>query len=115
MENVLDAIDLNGNGKIEFSGNSNNINFIINRIFNWSHEYVKSSFIIKHGQSIWLIWSCNYRFTIFIFLKNKDGFITRDEVNLVMCGIKIDDKLWNEILEEVDKNKDGKFSKSDFY
>ena len=32
-----------------------------------------------------------------------------------MCGIKIDEKLWNEILEEVDKNKDGKFSKADFY
>lgn len=39
-----------------------------------------------------------------------DGFISQDELKIVMGGIEITDKAWKEILDMVDLNNDGKFS-----
>lgn len=42
--------------------------------------------------------------------QNGDGFITRDEFAAVMGGVELDDREWDELMEEVDANKDGKVS-----
>jgi hypothetical protein len=40
--------------------------------------------------------------------KDGNGFITKEELEIIMGGIPIDEAAWKVILEEADTNKDGK-------
>jgi len=40
-------------------------------------------------------------------LKDKNGVISRSELETVMGGFKFSDEYWKEVLNEIDNNRDG--------
>ncbi len=51
-------------------------------------------------------------FSLYIkFLKNQDGFISKNELQEIMGGINLDDKTWNDFIKQNDQNSDGKVLK----
>lgn len=46
--------------------------------------------------------------------QNGDGFISRDELESVMGGVKMSKEEWDQLMDECDTNKDGKISRVEF-
>ena len=91
---MLKAVDVNGDGKIDYT------------------EFIAAAF-----QKDLLLSSQNLRAAFQIFDKDGDGSISREELKQVFGDghvSKRGEQVWDEIMNEVDKNQDGEIQFEEF-
>ena len=85
VQNIMDKIDVNGSGQIDFS-----------------------EFIVASMSQATLLHSSSIQTAFKLFDVDGDGFIDRKELKLAMGGMNLSDKEWDKLIEQYDTNGDGK-------
>ena len=92
VDEMLKVVDMNDNGEIDYS-----------------------EFLIAAANKKKLLTLQNVKEAFEAFDLNGNGYISHDELKEVLGpGKKIDEKVWTEIIKEVDTNGDGKISYAEF-
>lgn len=87
VKTVLEKIDVNGSGQIDFT------EFVVASVS--QNSLLNKGSIMKAFK---------------VFDTDGDGFIGRDELKAVMGGIQLEDVEWDKLIEQYDPNHDGKVS-----
>jgi len=103
VDKILARVDANGSGEIDYSGN---IHIYFINFIEWIVATINKEKLLSTEK---------LRAAFTLFDKDGSGSISSEEVKEILCsGQKIDDKVWDEVIKEVDEDGNGEIDFNEF-
>lgn len=105
VERIMNQVDQNNSGVIDYSGK----NFKIKKIIFFFKEFVIASINRKQ-----LLSKERLEKVFRMFDVDGNGFISREELKSIFVESNLNEENWNKIINAIDPNKDGQISLKEF-